>query len=97
MKLALDNQIGNKVAKMLSKHHDIVIRAHDLPDHIWLTEALNSGADFIISPDLDIAVFICREQSDAIWIELPQGLGGEKQYNFIMKKIEEACNVRISA
>ena len=90
MKLAIDNQISKYVVEHLKKDYEVVRTAGNDPDHIWISDALDKGADVFISPDLDIPNFLDKENADwARWIDIPQGLGYEKQYKFIMEKLKK--------
>lgn len=58
MRLALDNQVGYKVASELVKlGHTIVYHARDEHDELWLTRALHLGAEVFISMDWDVDIF----------------------------------------
>lgn len=84
--LAVDNQVSKATIYKLENLYQVVKKAEDLPDEVWVYQALDLGANVFISPDLDIPNLIYRESDTAIWIELP-GLKSEKQYAFLIKKL----------
>lgn len=71
IKIALDQSIGHVRAQQLKKlGYEIVCRAvGSEPDEIWLKRALDAGALYIISPDLDIPCLIERLNYPMIWID----------------------------
>lgn len=86
--LAIDNQISLTVVDLLEQHYDIAIWAGEAQDEQWVEEALDTGANVFISPDLDIPNLLDRYGSDAKWIDVPQNIGSEKQYDFLLKKLK---------
>lgn len=88
MKLAIDNQISNNTVEELRKHHDIVILAQNLADADWITYGLEEGAEVFISPDLDVPNYLQQYGSDAKWLDIPQGLKSQKQFEFIMRNLK---------
>jgi len=88
VKIAVDNQVSKQAVRQLSKHHEVVLVANDSQDEVWVDHALDLGAEVFVSPDLDIPNYLDRVQSDAAWVDLPQGLRTEDQFSFLMKQIE---------
>lgn len=83
--LAIDNQISKRVTDKLSIYFKVVMWAGDKPDEIWVEEALDLGANIFISPDLDIPNMLEKLESDAIWIDVPQGMPSNEQYIYLNK------------
>ena len=88
MKLAVDNQISLSVVEGLKETHEVVIWADDMQDEDWIDEALDLGAEVFISPDLDVPNYLDRVNSNAHWIDVPQGLPKKRQLNFLIEKLK---------
>ena len=71
IKVAIDESIGTALSrKIAARGYDIVCRAgHAETDESWMKRALEEGALFIISPDLDIPSMIERENLPMVWID----------------------------
>jgi hypothetical protein len=71
IKVAIDESIGSALAKKIEgRGYQIVTRAgHAETDESWMKRALQSGALFVISPDLDIPSMIERENLPMVWID----------------------------
>lgn len=71
IKVAIDESIGAALAKKIEgRGYHIVARAgHAETDESWMKRALQAGAVFIISPDLDIPSMIERENLPMVWID----------------------------
>lgn len=71
IKVAIDESIGAGLAKKIEgRGYQIVCRAgHAETDESWMKRALQAGALFIISPDLDIPSMIERENLPMVWID----------------------------
>lgn len=89
--LAVDNQISTKVVEKLERFYKVAIWAGDKSDEEWVEEGLNLGANIFISPDLDIPNLIDRLAPDEgiIWIDIPQGMARDKQFNYIVSQIKK--------
>lgn len=88
--LAVDNQISLRVVDRLKQHFEVVLWANTMSDEDWVDEALCRGANTFISPDLDIPNLLDRVAPDARWIDVPQGLDRNKQFEFLMKQLKKA-------
>lgn len=89
MKIAVDNQVSDSCVDSLNDLYDVVLCAGDMPDDEWLELAMDMDVDVIISPDLDVPNYLDKADSDIVWIELPQGLRGRNQFDFLKKRIEK--------
>lgn len=91
LKLAIDNQIALLVVQQLKRNYEVVMIAGDLPDVVWIEQALDNGATVFISPDLDVPLYLDKNYEDfgLIWIDIPQGLRASGQLAFISKKLSE--------
>lgn len=94
IRIAIDNQVSNMAIAQLEKNGFVIVqKAQDLPDEIWVGEALNKKANFIISPDLDIPNILDRwSVDDCVWVELKQGLKKDRQFSSITRIIERIIN-----
>ncbi len=93
IKIALDNQVSKDVVKRLSSYYDVVVWAADRSDEDWVDEAMTLGAQYFISPDLDVPNLLDRYgYDDVFWIDLPQNLKFDSQFDFIRKKIKGLKN-----
>lgn len=86
--LAVDNQISLRVVEKLKLHFKVVLWASNAPDEEWVDEALSRGANTFISPDLDIPNILDRVAPDVRWIDVPQGLKQDKQFNYLMGQLK---------
>lgn len=93
MKIAVDNQISYRAVETLKQLYkfDIVFRAKDQPDEVWIEMALDRGATVFISPDVDVPNYLDRLDDAAIykWIDVKQGLKKEKLISYLVKKLKE--------
>lgn len=73
IKIALDQSIGVKNIKKLEQYgYTIVCMAKQAEaDASWMSRAFNSGAQFIVSSDLDIPSIIEKERYPMVWIDYP--------------------------
>lgn len=95
IKIAVDNQISYQSIQSLNDRGFLVVqRAFDLPDEVWVIEALKKGAEFIVSPDLDVPNLLDRLNADAVWIDLKQGLKNKAQSVHIENKIKAILKQR---
>lgn len=93
--IAVDNQIAKKTVYTLSEMgFKVVFRATDARDEDWVGWALDAGAQFIVSPDLDIPNILDYWNSDCVWIELKQGVKGPDQAKAIYKAIHSFLEKR---
>lgn len=88
MKIAVDNQISLIVVDKLKRDHQVVLWAGNQQDEEWIEDALDRGAEVFVSPDLDVPNYLDKIDSDAIWIDIPQGLPKGKQFDFITKALK---------
>lgn len=71
MKLALDNQVSDKIARILNNSgHTIVYHAGHEHDELWLNLAYQKGAEVYISPDYDVENFAYNNNLE--FIRFPQ-------------------------
>lgn len=94
MRIAVDNQVSKDCIDELNKIHEVVLCANDMMDEQWIELAIDLEVDLIISPDLDVPNYLDRMNSNIRWIDLPQNLGSNKQFKFLMKAIKR---INISA
>lgn len=89
IKIAVDIQIGKIASDELERvGYTIVYKARaSEPDIEWVHNAVNNGATILISPDLDIPDLLDKNNINAAWIGLPQGIGGLDQAEYIKQKI----------
>ena len=89
-KIAVDNQISKAIVKnLIKKGYDIVLRAEDEPDVVWLQNALDLGASHVVSPDLDIPNLLDRmDASDVKWIDLPQRMKKDKLERYLIRMLK---------
>ena len=89
MKLALDVQISKQAQHELRKFgFEIVYRAGaGVDDETWVLNAIGAGANIFVSPDLDIPNLLERLGTEAAWIDVPQGMRGENQANYIAGRL----------
>lgn len=92
MKIAVDNQVSKQCIDSLNRKHEVILCANDRADEEWVELAMDLGVDIIISPDLDIPNYLDKANSDIIWIELPQGIKGHNQFDFLIKAIGKIQN-----
>lgn len=71
IKIAVDQSLGTRMMLNLEKHgYDIVVKAGVAePDEAWIAKAVEAGALFVVSPDLDIPTLIERKNLPMIWID----------------------------
>lgn len=86
--LAIDNQISLRVVDRLKQHYEVVLWANTMSDEDWVDEALCRGANVFISPDLDIPNLLDRVAPDVRWVDVPQGLQRDKQFNYLMNQLK---------
>lgn len=91
MILAVDNQISLRVVEKLKIHYKVVIWAGNDPDEVWLEKALDLGADVFISPDLDIPNILEKIAPYATWIDVPQHLSKEKQFDYLISALKKVA------
>ncbi len=88
IKLALDGPISRKAAQQLrSQGFEVVFHARHEADEVWVPAALNKGANVFVSSDLDIPNLLDKEDTNAIWIDMPQFIGGVDQAGYIISQI----------
>ena len=73
IKIALDQGVGKrKEEKLRQLGYDIVCVAnHGEPDDSWMHRAFRNGANFVISPDMDIPKMIEVEKYPMFWVNYP--------------------------
>jgi len=87
-KIALDNQISKETThKLRALKVDVVYRATNERDEVWVLNALNKGANVFLSPDLDIPNLLAQYDVKAVWIDVPQGLKGVDQVHYICNQL----------
>ncbi len=87
-KLALDNQISKDTMRKLKDFKvNVVYRASNESDEVWVLNALNNGANVFLSPDLDIPNLLAQYDVKANWIDVPQGLKGGSQVHYICNQL----------
>lgn len=87
MRIAVDNQVSAQCIDKLNREHEVVLCANDMPDEEWIELAVDLDVEAIVSPDLDVPNYLDKLNSDIIWIELPQGIKGHNQFDFLIKAI----------
>ena len=88
--IAVDNQISLRVVEKLKRKYKVVVWAGNKPDDVWIEEALDLGANIFISPDLDVPNYLDKLNANwTKWIDVPQKMTKEKQYEFLLKKLKE--------
>lgn len=89
MKIAVDTCVSIKTKEALEKSGLVVVCSAGIgePDEEWVSRAIRMGADAIISSDLDIPNLLDRYESEAIWIDLPQGK--INQHNYILSSLRK--------
>lgn len=87
IKIACDNHISkHNCEKLNNSGYDVVLRATDEPDWEWCTSAMLRGAEVFISCDWDIELYCKINRLKAL--QLPQGKGGKKQYDWVKSKLD---------
>jgi predicted nuclease of predicted toxin-antitoxin system len=88
MKIAIDTCISIRTKEALEKvgHEVVCIASMSEHDEDWVSRAILSGAQVIVSSDLDIPNLLDRYDSGMIWLELPQGK--INQFNFIIQSLK---------
>lgn len=73
IRIALDQSIGRRRAIDLVNlgYHVVVVAKPSETDESWVNRAFSEGAQFAISPDLDIPRLIENRKYPMVWINYP--------------------------
>jgi hypothetical protein len=91
IKIACDNQISKRTVDKLEIRFEVVLRADNEPDELWIEKAIDLGANVFISPDIDVPLILDKNYPDLDyhWIDVKQGLASKDQYAYLLSKIKD--------
>jgi hypothetical protein len=89
MLIACDNQVSKQYIDAFESHgFKVVTYAGNRADEDWVLEAIEKGAEVIISPDLDIPNMI-QDIEDMYWIDYQSHRADRFQYTLKQLKLIE--------
>lgn len=98
MNVAIDVQCPASLEwddRLLQKGIKVVCRAEEAEhDEDWVITALSNDASVFVSPDLDIPNLLEQYDSDALWMDVPQGVKGKELNDHLVNKLIEVFDER---